>query len=270
MAATPRAATEVVTCCPLTLVVTCCPLVRRELQDFRGPVISSRSSCHGRAHIFHGSCGSHGFWDLQEPTQAKHAAQTRGTAGLGPRIHQSQDDHYLAPRYKTSERGTTGFVQPARSSRPSTSRSLSWTSLECADRRRLRPAQSHTFPGRLQSCRACPSKTHRWSLGGPEGRGLAVMVAKAMAAVAWHCSASVSIGMPPRGLRHLAHRHGHPGTCRSPEHEASAVSHVSWTAAKLQHLARPGHTVGLLEGWKAEGLQCLWPRRWLQWRGTVP
>ena len=33
MAATPRAATEVVTCCPLTLVVTCCPLVRRELQE---------------------------------------------------------------------------------------------------------------------------------------------------------------------------------------------------------------------------------------------
>ena len=51
--------------------------------------------------------------DPQEPTQAKHAAQNRGTAGLGPRIHQSQDDHYLAPRYKTSERGTTGFVQPA-------------------------------------------------------------------------------------------------------------------------------------------------------------
>ena len=35
-------------------------------------------------------------------------------------------------------------------------------------------------------------------------------------------------------------------------------------------LARRGHTVGLLEGWKAEGLQWLWLWRGLQWRGTVP
>ena len=38
----------------------------------------------------------------------------------------------------------------------------------------------------------CPSRTHRWSLGGLEGRGLAVAVAEAVAAVAWHCSMSVA------------------------------------------------------------------------------
>ena len=55
-----------------------------------------------------------------------------------------------------------------------------------------------------------------------------------------------------------------PGTCRPPESEASAVSHASWSAAKLSGLARRGHTGGLLEGQKAEGLQWRWPRQWLQ------
>ena len=61
-----------------------------------------------------------------------------------------------------------------------------------------------------------------------------------------------------------------PGICRPPESEASAVSLVSWSAAKLSGLARREHTVGLWVSQKAEGLQWWWPRRWLQWQGTVP
>ena len=42
------------------------------------------------------------------------AAQNRGTACSGPEIGQKQVDLFLCSRYKTSERVTTGFVQPAR------------------------------------------------------------------------------------------------------------------------------------------------------------
>ena len=61
-----------------------------------------------------------------------------------------------------------------------------------------------------------------------------------------------------------------PGICRPPVSAASAVSHVSWSAAKLSGLARREHTGGLWEVQKAEGLLWGWPRRWLQWQGTVP
>ena len=48
----------------------------------------------------------------RDPARFKSAAQSRGTACLGPEFRQSQGDFYLAPRYKTSERVATGFVQP--------------------------------------------------------------------------------------------------------------------------------------------------------------